>query len=103
MRNRHEPPLPEGPDLSRLFAVLQFLTILSTSVAGVAAAPWWAVIIGTLVLTLLAQLEHKDLYDRADDLGVGWEAFKEFVIPSLRNSAIATTAAYVLGRVVRSL
>jgi len=77
--------------------MLAYLIILSTTVAGMMQAPWWAAVAGACVLALLGIAERRGVstaptvFDHAAEEPIA-------SVAALVNGSAAASAAFLLGR-----
>ena len=75
--------------------MLAYLTILSTTVAGMMQAPLWAILAGACTLALLPIVERRGPATSP----AGHEADEPFaLLASLLNGTASASAAFLLGR-----
>lgn len=77
--------------------LLEYLIILSITVAGMMHAQWWAAVAGACILTLVSIMDRRER--SASPARVEGFAEGPFAnIVTLANSSVAATAAFLLGR-----
>jgi hypothetical protein len=82
--------------------MLAYVTILCVSIAGLALAPFWVVLLGTIALASLSYAEHYLIYQRGAGLGFG-ALVDTTLFASALNAFLTTAAAYGIGALLRFL
>lgn len=79
--------------------MVSYSIIVSTAFAGVAAAPWWFVVISGCALSLVSIWEQQKLRARFAAVGAS-EVLTASALASLATACITAGIAYVLGSAV---
>lgn len=82
--------------------LLAYLAIVGTALAGLAGLPPWTIAAGAIALAAVSQSLYGDLYRRGRDDGLA-TLVDAVMLRSLGNAILASTAAYGLGWVLRSV
>ena len=77
--------------------MLAYLTIVSTSFAALAGAPWWVAVVCGCLLALISITEQQKLAARFEALGAT-HVLSMAGLASLGNGLMAGGAAYLIGR-----
>ena len=77
--------------------MLAYLTILTTALAGLAGAPWWAAVICGCLLALISITEHQRFASRLEAVSAtGILTAASFI--SLGHGLMAGGSAFLLGK-----
>ena len=82
--------------------MLAFLSILVLAICGLAAAPVWSVVVGSITLATISYSRNQLLFRRASDLGLQDE-IDSTLVASLANAFVACSMAFGCGAALRYL
>ena len=81
---------------------LGYLAILGASLAGYAGLGPWVVAVAAIALASLSRADHGLTYERGRELSL-YRIIDSVMLRSLCNAAIASTAAYGFGWLMRNI
>ena len=82
--------------------MLTYATIFLVSICGYVRAPIWSIGVATIAMSSISYAKHYYLYRRGTELGLH-ELVDQTFIGSLFNALVATSIAYAMGAIVRSM